>query len=105
MNSVIHVLLRTECPECGAPLVVPGVRSSLICAACSSTIPCGLDFWRGVYFRLNGAFPGPRYAFNLASSIAAELPIYARFDTSRLRVWTAEGRSGSTGIVPTPIAR
>lgn len=74
------IFVRTECPECGAPIIVPGLRSELTCNACRSTIPVAKEFWSGLFFRLHTAFPSQNaVSLSLASAMTSELPIYARF--------------------------
>lgn len=78
VTASIHV--RSECPECGSPLLVPGLRSELECKACQSRVPVGREFWSGLFFRLHTAFPSrSQVSLSLAGAMSSELPIYARF--------------------------
>ena len=51
------IYARTECPECGSPLIVPGLRSELACKTCRSRIAVGKELWSGLFFRLHCAIP------------------------------------------------
>ncbi|MFT3768256.1 MAG: hypothetical protein QM820_22630 [Minicystis sp.] len=74
------IYVRTECPECGSPLIVPGLYGELACKACRSRVPVGREFWSGLFFRLHCAFPGKSpVSLALAGAMSSELPIYARF--------------------------
>jgi hypothetical protein len=74
------IYVRTDCPECGGPLVVPGLVAELACKACRSRIPIAKEFWSGLFFRLHCVIPGKHpVSLAITSAISSELPIYARF--------------------------
>lgn len=74
------IYARTECPECGSPMIVPGLRTELACKACRSTVPVPLQFWSGLFFRLHSAIPSKSpVKLALTGALTSELPIYARF--------------------------
>jgi DNA-directed RNA polymerase subunit RPC12/RpoP len=74
------IYARTECPECGSSLTIPGLRSELYCKACKSRIPVPKELWSGIFFRLHSVFPSKSaVSLALAGALTSELPIYARF--------------------------
>ena len=74
------IYARTECPECGSALMVPGLRSRLSCKACGSTVDVPQHFWSGLFFRLHSAIPMKSpVKLALLGAMTSELPIYARF--------------------------
>ena len=76
----VAIYARTDCPECGAAVVIHGLRGELHCRSCDSKIPVPMTYWDGLFFRLFEAFPnGKRFSLELSSGLMSELPLFARF--------------------------